>query len=259
MNSSRNGTHGILELLLRAVSLDPSSVPSEAEVQGEKNRWNPSNALTALRREFPDFDSVIAGKRVMDFGCGDGFQSCALARSGAAYVLGVDIQEERLARARSRAHDFTNLEFAANPPRNAFDVAISLDAFEHFSEPDRVLAQMASAVKPGGVLLITFGPPWYAPYGGHMAFFTRLPWVHLIFPEQTVFEVRKLYRDDSMRSYSPGMNKMSVGRFERTVRTSGLAVERRRYHAVKGLFMLSKLPALRELFINQITCVLRKP
>ena len=44
-----------------------------------------------------------------------------------------------------------------------FDVAISLNSFEHFPEPEKNLDDLAAAISPGGRILITFGSPWLSP------------------------------------------------------------------------------------------------
>ena len=83
--------------------------------------------------------------------------------------------------------------------KGGFDIVLSHNSMEHFGDPARILDVMKSALKPDGRLYITFGPPWYAPYGSHMHFFTRVPWVNLLFSERTVMAVRARYRNDADR------------------------------------------------------------
>jgi len=80
-----------------------------------------------------------------------------------------------------------------------------------------------------------------------------------LFTEKAVMNVRALFRDDQARRYEEvesGLNKMTVAKFERTVSDVGLQIQYRRYDSVKNLNSLGKLPGLRELFVNQISCVL---
>ena len=108
---------------------------------------------------------------------------------------------------------------------------------------------------------MTFGPPWYAPYGGHMHFFTRLPWATLLFDEGTVMRVRARFRDDGATRYAEleeGLNRMSLARFERLVAETGLTVTYRRDDQVRGQRWLGRLPLLRELFTNQVSCALAR-
>ena len=144
-------------------------------------------------------------------------------------------------------------------PPGTFDVILSSFTVEHFADPAGVLAEMRAALAPGGRLLVTFGPPWLAPSGSHMHFFTPVPWVHLLFAERTVMAVRARYRADGARRYEEvesGLNRMTVGRFERLAASAGLRMERRRYDCVKGIRVLGRAPLLRELFINNVACVL---
>jgi hypothetical protein len=131
---------------------------------------------------------------------------------------------------------------------------------EHYSEPRVILEEMKSALKPGGTILITFGPPWFAPYGSHMHFFTTMPWLNLLFSERTVMNVRAHFRGDAATRYEDvefGLNKMSVAKFERIAAETGLKISQRKYECIKGLDFLGKIPRARELFINNISCALK--
>ena len=225
-------------------------------------------ALDGLRQAFPDLDQLITGAVVLDFGCGAGWQAIALARTGAAAVVGIDTNLRTLATARALAlseNVENRVSFAPTltpETRGTFDVVISQNAFEHFDDPEGVLRTMTAALRPGGRILITFGPPWFAPSGSHMHFFTRLPWINILFAESTVMRVRARYRTDGAQRYEDvesGLNRMTVRRFERILRRCGLRAERRQYTCIRRISVLQYLPALRELFINNVACVLRKP
>jgi SAM-dependent methyltransferase len=191
-----------------------------------------------------------------------------MAQAGAKYVLGVDMNEACLKRARALADRLDlprdRVAFVNGLPddsRARFDVAISQNSFEHFPDPLLVLQELASALTPGGELLMTFGPPWLAPHGSHMHFFTWVPWVNILFSEATVMRVRSRFRNDGAVRYEDvegGLNRMTVARFEHLIRESGFRLEWKRYQCVKGANVLQALPRLRELFINTVTCVLRK-
>lgn len=245
------------ERLLYSFSKNPKDVFSAGGYVKPTAQWTAATALAELVQEFPDFKLMIRGKRVLDYGCGDGFQSVAMAQEGAAFVLGVDIERERLDHGRRMARGLANVVFA-EAARGEFDVAISLNSFEHFPEPERNLRDLAASIAPGGKILITFGSPWLSPYGSHMNFFTHFPWVNVVFSEKTVFAVRRLYRDDASRGYLPGINKMTIRRFEKIVDASGLQVVSLEYKAVRNLPVLSHIPAFREFFINRVNCILTK-
>ena len=82
----------------------------------------------------------------------------------------------------------------------------------HFGDPAGVLDLMRGLVNVQGRLMITFGPPWLAPYGAHMHFFTKLPWVHLLFSEQTVLRVRELKESRAAACESHGVSAPVAGR-----------------------------------------------
>jgi SAM-dependent methyltransferase len=249
---------GIAERILCLCCVAPEAAFRGVDQFAEPTRqWSLETALAMLRTQFAGFDDLVRDARVLDYGCGDGFQSIALRDAGAKEVVGVDTNERRLTVARRLAGERSGISFSRTSP-TGFDVAISLNSFEHFPRPAENLREMAEALRPGGVLLITFSPPWLSPWGAHMNFFCKLPWVHLIFSEKTVNTVRLLYRETGNMTYEPDMNRMTVAKFERLISDSGLSLRHRKYEAVKGLSFLLRLPYLRELFCHRATCLLQK-
>ncbi|MEX2284971.1 MAG: methyltransferase domain-containing protein [Gemmatimonadota bacterium] len=237
------------------------------DYEAATDSWTAERALVPLRREFPDLTDLIHDARVVDFGCGTGWQSIALVKTGARMVLGVDTNERTLGKARelAGAHGVADrIAFDAAIPEDqqgSFDIVITLNAMEHFDQPESIMKTMASALRRGGRLLVSFGPPWLAPTGSHMHFFTRVPWVNLFFSERTVMAVRSRFRSDGARRYEEvesGLNRMTVRRFERIAAQCGLHIERKNYRCVKGLDFLQWTPGLREFFINNVSCVLTK-
>ncbi len=254
---------GLSETLLRAACRPPRSDDYHA-VQAYQV---PGQELSLLRREFPDFSGLVRGKRVLDYGCGEGRQALALVREEGCTVCGVDTRAEALeqarllaAAARVGADRLWFVEHASPDLLGAFDVVISQNAMEHFADPRGVLGQMARLIHGAGRILITFGPPWLAPYGSHMQFFCKVPWVNVFFPEDAVLRVRSRYRSDGARRYEDveaGLNRMTVAKFEAVVRSSGMLMESKRYTCVKRADWLARVPGLREFVVNQLTCVLR--
>ena len=222
--------------------------------------YEPGKELERLDEVFPGFSDKVRGKVVIDFGCGEGYQAVAIARAGASRVIGVEINERLLELARKRAASL-RLEGTVGferrlPDTLKADFIVSQNSFEHFLNPRETLDQMLQALTPGGKLYITFGPPWYAPWGAHMSFFCRLPWVQLLFRQRTVMEARLLFRSDNARTYrETGLAQMSVAKFEGLIAASGLTIEFRRYDCVHKMNWLQWTP-MRELFVNRVSCVL---
>lgn len=213
--------------------------------------------LKQLIAAYPNFKKYLANKSVLDFGCAEGEQSRALIAAGARSVSGIDINSAAIQVAKERSQGIPGLTFSDQlPEETKFDIVLSQNSFEHFIEAGAILRQMTEVLAPGGKVFVTFGPTWYSPWGAHVEFFCKLPWVHLLFSESTIVEVRRLYRSDGASSYTEmGLAKMSLAKFRRLVYASGLVIEYSRLDCIKGLNFLQFTP-LRELFINQISCIL---
>jgi hypothetical protein len=99
--------------------------------------------------------------------------------------------------------------------------SLTLDSFEHFDDPAGVLELMRGMIKPTGCVLVSFGPTWYHPLGGHL--FSVFPWAHLIFTERALIRWRSDFKTDGatrFRDVAGGLNKMTIRRFEQIVRDS---------------------------------------
>jgi len=171
---------------------------------------------------------LVQDKTVIDFGCGNGLATLDLARAGAKKVIGIDILENALQEASARAEAAglaDRCEFTTRTDTKA-DAIVSLDAFEHFGEPDAILAIMHSLLKPGGFVMASFGPTWYHPLGGHL--FSVFPWAHLIFSERALIRWRADVRPDGATRFAEvegGLNQMTIARFERLVAASSFQIE----------------------------------
>ncbi len=114
--------------------------------------------------------------------------------------------------------------FAAKTDEQA-DVIISLDAFEHFAQPEEILRLMRRSLKADGTAFIAFGPTWYHPLGGHS--FSVFPWAHLVFTEGALLRWRKDFKDDGAMRFEEvegGLNQMTIRRFEDLIRRSDFRI-----------------------------------
>ncbi len=122
----------------------------------------------------------VAGRRVLDVGCGHGLYSLDLARRGAALV-GCDLDGPALTDARQAVQRlgldgralFLVADGAALPlPNGQFDLAVCNCVLEHIADDGAALAAMARLLRPGGVLYLSVDS---AEHGLALGFLERLP------------------------------------------------------------------------------------
>lgn len=99
------------------------------------------------------------GKTFLDVGCGMGRNSYWPMRYGAAGGLAVDLDERSLASARQTLADCPTVEVRRTSAydlteENRFDIAFSIGVIHHLEDPERALANMVRAAKPGGRVMI---------------------------------------------------------------------------------------------------------
>ncbi|POT59664.1 SAM-dependent methyltransferase [Citrobacter amalonaticus] len=119
--------------------------------------------------EWPSIQAMLpelAGKRILDLGCGYGW-FCRYARDNhAAHVLGVDLSEKMLAQAQSMTSgdgiDYRreDLETLALPPAS-YDLIYSSLALHYLRDIDRLFATVYQALTPGGMLVFSAEHPVY--------------------------------------------------------------------------------------------------
>ncbi|WP_043525977.1 bifunctional 2-polyprenyl-6-hydroxyphenol methylase/3-demethylubiquinol 3-O-methyltransferase UbiG [Litchfieldella xinjiangensis] len=123
----------------------------------QEGDFKPLHDINPLRLDFIDSRAGLAGKKVIDVGCGGGILSEAMAHRGAT-VTGVDMGEAPLAVARLHmaesgvAVDYRQAsaeEMAAAHP-GEYDVVTCLEMLEHVPDPQAVVRACAALVKPGG-------------------------------------------------------------------------------------------------------------
>jgi SAM-dependent methyltransferase len=113
--------------------------------------------LAALQRHLP------AAARVLDFGCGAGGLTQAMA--GRYQVLGVDTSKTAIEVAHRRGINAELISPDAPLPRG-FDAVCALDVLEHLDDDAGVARALAAATRPGGFVFLTV--PAYAWLWGSM-------------------------------------------------------------------------------------------
>lgn len=248
-----------------------SRKPGSQEFAGATLNYTVENALDFPIKTIPSLLDQIKNKTILDFGCGPGYQAVAMARRGAKSVVGVDINPAWLQRARSLATQhqcddrvsFSEAEqfLADSSNQETFDLTLCCGSFEHFADPAKELANMKLMTRPGGRILITFAEPWLSPRGSHMDNFCKVPYLNILFSERTVMAVRSRFKNDGATRYEDilsGLNKMTLAKFERIIRDSGLTIEHQNFFATKKLPLVNKVPFFREFLVSAVTCILVK-
>jgi 2-polyprenyl-6-hydroxyphenyl methylase / 3-demethylubiquinone-9 3-methyltransferase len=120
--------------------------------------FKPLHQINPLRLNWIDQLAPLAGRQVLDVGCGGGILSEAMARRG-AQVLGIDLADKPLKVAQLHALEsgLEGLDYravavevlAAERPAG-FDRVTCMEMLEHVPEPASVVRACAALVKPGG-------------------------------------------------------------------------------------------------------------
>jgi SAM-dependent methyltransferase len=103
---------------------------------------------------------AVAGKRVLDAACGEGYGSWLLA-GVAAEVIGVDIDAAAVMHAATRYSDRSNLRLVSGScdalalADGCVDCVISFETIEHLSSQTAMLAEFRRVLAPGGALIIS--------------------------------------------------------------------------------------------------------
>lgn len=120
--------------------------------------------INPLRLDYIDRHAHLAGKTVLDVGCGGGILAESMARRGAASVLGIDMAEKSLQAAAAHAQNngVDNLAYrcvsvedlAAEMP-HTFDVVSCMEMLEHVPDPASVVRACAKLAKPEGMVFFS--------------------------------------------------------------------------------------------------------
>ena len=121
----------------------------------------------------------LAGRRVLEIGCGRGGFSCWLAgqTTPGPDLVAVDYSSVAVekGRAYATAEGISNITWqtgdiqAIDHSDGSFDTVISCETIEHVPEPKRAVAELARVLKPGGRLFLTT-PNYFGPFGLYRAY-----------------------------------------------------------------------------------------
>jgi len=145
-------------------NVDPQELAKFSELA---HRWwdpasefKPLHRINPLRLEWIErLCGGLAGKRVLDVGCGGGILAESMARRGATQVLGIDLALKplRVAELHALEAGIENIEYRevaaealADQQPGTFDVVTCMEMLEHVPEPASIVRACARLVRPGG-------------------------------------------------------------------------------------------------------------
>ncbi len=151
---------------LKKLNVDRAEV---AKFEALPSRWwdresefKPLHDINPLRTNYIDRHASLAGKKVLDVGCGGGILSEAMAQRGAD-VTGIDMGEAPLNIAKLHAlesgvsvkYQQIPVEQLAEEMPASFDIVTCLEMLEHVPDPASIIQACYKLVKPGGMVFFS--------------------------------------------------------------------------------------------------------
>jgi len=166
----------------------------DERLRSEFNKWASAGRGEEMERHHLDITEktirhmeLRPGERVLDLGCGAGWATRILARlagegpEGHGQVIGIDISDEMIRRARSASKDFDNVMFVVGSAEkipweeNFFDKVISVESFYYYPDQDRALNELFRVMAPRGRLFILINLYQDNPYSLRWVDFLEVP------------------------------------------------------------------------------------
>jgi 2-polyprenyl-6-hydroxyphenyl methylase/3-demethylubiquinone-9 3-methyltransferase len=144
------------------INADPAELAKFSELAHRwwdpESEFRPLHQINPLRLGWIEGLVPLAGKQVVDIGCGGGILSDSMARKG-ANVLGIDLSAKALRVAQLHALEAStanvryqeiSAEALALEHPGEFDVVTCMEMLEHVPDPSSVVRACRALVKPGG-------------------------------------------------------------------------------------------------------------
>ena len=148
------------------MNADPLEIQKFSELA---HRWwdptsefRPLHEINPLRLEWINARAPLAGRKVIDIGCGGGILAESMARKGAD-VTGIDLSDKALKVADLHSlesgvavrYKLIAAEQMAAEEAGQYDVVTCMEMLEHVPDPAAIVKAAAALVKPGGKIFFS--------------------------------------------------------------------------------------------------------
>lgn len=147
--------------MIQPMNADPSELKKFSDLAHRwwdpESEFRPLHEINPLRLEWINSRVSLAGKKVLDIGCGGGILAESMARKGAT-VTGIDLSDKALKVADLHSlesgiqvrYEKIAAEDMASREAGQFDVVTCMEMLEHVPDPASIVRACATLVKPGG-------------------------------------------------------------------------------------------------------------
>jgi SAM-dependent methyltransferase len=208
----------------------------------------------------------LAGRTVLDYGCGRGGKTVYYAARGPRRTIGVDLEGDWTEASEHARRHGLHVEFLPlarggriDLPDGACDVVINSSVLEHVADLPATLAELRRVLRPGGRLLSRWHP-FRSRYGAHIHSAIGIPFAHLLFNETDLVraycrQLRERYdslpptmrpaydRSTTLDELEYHLNRKTVGEMRAALDRAGFALlERRFYRGTRPVRLPRRLP-----------------
>ena len=195
------------------------------------SEFKPLHEINPLRLNWIDSIAPLAGKRVLDIGCGGGILAEAMAQKGAS-VMGIDLADKPLKVAALHKlesgvpvdYECIGAEGLAARESGTFDVITCMEMLEHVPDPASTVRACAALVRPGGQVFFST--------------INRNPKAYLLAIIGAEYVLRLLPR--GTHDYAKLIRPSELARFCRAARLDTGAVSGMSYNPLTGRYWLGK-------------------
>lgn len=157
----------------------PVAIPAE-QITNDDQKVLRAQQVVAIIRE--RLKSSLVGMNILDFGCGDGHTTAAMAAEASTTVLGYDINAAAVVANDNYSFTVDRQQVGVEP---VYDLIVLYDVLDHIEneDPVDVLTWLATTLKPDGKIFVRTHP-WTSRHGGHLYKVKNKAFMHMVLSEE---------------------------------------------------------------------------